>query len=153
MDARVPKQASFPGADKMATSNGRLLAAFSPKALLSAASLVGEAVDPKRTLVLDLGACRRALQRSPGRWSRQERGDLRAADDLLWDAAGSLGDDAAGRWIIDGDFHQVYDLLWGNRAALPTAERRLAAWDTAMAWFASWLNVIDKHDRRYTRRG
>lgn len=81
------------------------------------------------------------------------RGTLVEVDDLLWDAAASLGDTAAGEAVRDpGGFHAQYLYVWGDRPAPLQPGPRLAHWDTMVAWLLRRLDVVDGQDRRFLKR-
>ena len=102
---------------------------------------------------MDATRCRRALARPHTSWSGNTRGTLVAVDDLLWDAAASLGDDVAGDAVRRSDaFHAQYLYVWGDRPAPLLPAVRLAHGDSAMTWLVTHLDVVDRHDRQFVKR-
>jgi hypothetical protein len=81
------------------------------------------------------------------------RGTLVDVDDLLWDAAASLADGAAGDVIRDAEgFHAQYLYVWGDRPRPLPAAARINAWNGSLDWFVAHLVVVDRHDRRFANR-
>lgn len=112
-----PAFAGFPGSEPLCVADGHLLAAHSSQTLLRAnheQGLLQEPVAPTR-LSIDAKRCRRALTRPHTAWSAAVRGALAVMDDLLFDAAASLGQLSAAEAISDrSGFHDLYAYIWGD---------------------------------------
>ena len=142
------------GAERLFAGEGRLLAAHSRSRLRS--EYVDAGNQPLRegpVLLIDVVRCRKALSRSDPSWSGTTRGSLAEVDDLLWDAAASLGDQMAGTAVRDPDgFHAQYLYVWGDRQEPLTPTLRVRYWDDRINWLLAHLDVVDRLDRRYLGR-
>lgn len=142
------------GAEQLFTRDGQLQAAHSRRRLRQEYYAQHSAqLEEAPVLVLDLVRTRRALTRPHSTWSGTTRGTLADFDDLLWDAAASLGDDAAASMVRDAaGFHAQYLYVWGNRPEPLGAALRAKHWDDGIAWLLANLNVMDHLDRRNLAR-
>ncbi|ABS03760.1 hypothetical protein [Kineococcus radiotolerans] len=122
-----PALAGFPGSDPLCVADGHLLAAHSSQTLLRGnhqRGLLQAPVGPTR-LSIDAKRCRRALTRPHTVWNGAVRGALVAMDDLLFDAAASLGQPSAAEAISDRcGFHGVHAYIWGDAHQPPPVPQR-----------------------------
>src|SRR5690606_38120935 len=103
---------------------------------------------------LDVRRAGRALSRDIAGWTAENRGTIVAFDDLLWDAAATLGDtDAADRVRDVARFHALYEFAWGNLPAPPPRLERMLAWQEQVTWLLSHLLVLDEPRPRRRRTG
>lgn len=149
-------QAGYRGSEPVAVRHGRVLAAHSRTALLrvndeqQVLTALGDGVVhvDDTVHVIDARRCRRALARAHQRWTGPVRGTIIAVDDLLFDAAASLGDATAVARTIDPlGFHGLYRYIWGEVDEPPPLPRRLRLWDERMTWLQQHLDVLDAHRR------
>ena len=130
----------YPGADQLETVDGKLLGSDSPGLLLRHLGLSDQ--PQVRMLSLDLRRARRGLGRPSTRWSRVVRAGLTGADDLFYDAAASLSDQAmADATSGETPFHRTYQYLWGNAETLLPATERLRLWDAHLEWLQESIEV------------
>lgn len=152
--AAEPRGGFWTGADLLFSAVGAVRAAHSRSRLLD--DYYSERARQPQTgpvLVVDATRCRRALSRPHQTWSGTVRGTLVDVDDLLWDAAASVDDTAAGEAVRDPEgFHAQYLYVWGDRAAPLQTGLRLAHWDTVLAWLLRRLDVVDGQDRTLLKR-
>ena len=142
------------GAESLFTRNGRLQGAHSRSRLQREYQQHRQQILREgRVLLVDVVRCRKALARTHARWSATTRGTLVEVDDLLWDAAASLGDPAAGSAVRDPDgFHAQYLYVWGDRPEPLDPTMRARLWDERIEWLLAKLDVVDRLDRRHLGR-
>lgn len=133
----------YKGADQLETVDGKLLGATAPSLLLRR---VGQSDRPQvRMLSLDLRRAGRGLARPSERWSAVVRRTLTGADDLIYDAAASLGDRVmADATSGDTAFHRTYQFLWGGDQAPIPAPERMRTWDRHVEWLGRQIAVLRK---------
>jgi hypothetical protein len=136
----------FPGAEPLLSRGGRILAAPGPRRLieLNECEHMLDGALRSKTLVVDVRRAARAVQRPAHRWSAHTRGSLIEFDDICWDAAATLGDEAWAASVRDpAGTHALYAFVWQETSTLPgPAERSQLLADLTAALLAR-MEIIE----------
>jgi hypothetical protein len=127
------------GSERLFSEDGRILAARRPDGLRDAIDEAGVSFSELPMLLLDVRGTGRRIVRPESRWPGLVRGSVVAFNDLVFDAAATLGDELMVTEAQSGVLHAMYAYVWGDLDEAPPARQRAAAWASAAQWLDGHL--------------